>query len=173
MLQECCTKSFFFREPIVQPSAFVGDVVVCGTCAQTCCIPSSLKPRTALTPVVCACASIPDHECLFDERASKAADQLTGAVAVQAKFALQQAASQSAEAQLAGGQQQMTARINSHCRAVLEYEQPEWQAKAREVIPMVKLLSKAQEVIASGESTCGLKDEVINQLLHWFKHEVS
>jgi hypothetical protein len=132
-LQACCSQSFFGPEAIVQPSAFVGDAIVCFTCAKTCHKRESLKPRVSQTPVVCGCAAIPNHTCVYAARSSTAADLLTGMLNLQAKMALASAAAQSAQAQLAAGQAQMQARINAHARAIMDYENKDWQDAARKV----------------------------------------
>jgi hypothetical protein len=63
---------------------------------------------------------------------------------VQARGALASAAGQQLDAHLSKGKADMQARINSYIRAVIEYEDPVWQAKAREVIPLATLQERAQ-----------------------------
>ena len=169
-LQACCTRSFFGPEAIIQPSAFVGDAVVCFTCAKTCHKRESLKPRVSQTAVVCGCAAIPNHTCVYAARSTVAADLLTGMLNLQAKMALASSATQSAAAQQAAGQAQMQARINAHARAIMDYENPQWQDAARKLIPLQELIGLAQKAIQSGEGTAGPRDELLNQLLIWFKH---
>ena len=169
----CCSRSFFGTEAIVQPSATAhGSIAVCYACAQTCHLPTDIKPRPTTAPMVCACANENEagRECIFAVRSKSAADQLHGQVKAQTQAALAHAAVQMNESMLAQGKAQMQARIGAHIRAVLEYENPEWQAQARALIPLEKLQTAAAKAIAEG-SALDPRDQLMEQLLHWFKHE--
>jgi hypothetical protein len=175
-LQSCCSRSFFGDLPLIQPSGFVvkdgsDPIPVCMSCAQTCHTPQVLKPRVVLKPFVCACTSIGDgRECVYSLRSTVAKDLLHGVVADEARSALAQVARFTIDAQLAQGKQQMQNRIMAHSRAVLEYEDPSWQKAALEKIPVEELKAKAANARESGESTLSPSDELMNQLLQWFKH---
>lgn len=169
----CCSRSFFGTEAIVQPSGVAhGSTNVCYACAQTCHLASDVKPRPTTAPMVCACANENDagRECIFAVRSRSAADQLHGQVKAQTQAALAHAALQMNESMLAQGKAQMQARIGAHIRAVLEYENPDWQAQARALIPLERLQSAAAKAIAEG-STLDPRDQLMEQLLQWFKHE--
>ena len=168
-LQGCCSRSFFGTESQVQPGAKAGDKSICFACAQTCHLPRDLKPRPSTSAFVCACAE--DHECIFAARSLAAADLLVGLARDQASVALRNAAVQMQEQQLAQGRAEMAARIDMHIKAALEYENPQWQAEARAVIPIDRLRSQAAAAIADGTSQLASEDELMEQLLRWFKHE--
>jgi len=172
-LDGCCSRSFFGKEALVQPSAFVGSTAVCYACAATCHLPTELKPRVSVAPFVCGCADIAGRECIFGVRAVAAADLLTGGVAQQVRATIAAASAKINEQALAQGKQQMQARIGSHIRAVLEYEQPDWQAAALRVIPVATLEERARKAREpDGDSTAlAPRDALMWQLLKWFKFE--
>jgi hypothetical protein len=176
-LDGCCSRSFFGSEALVQPAAFATaagtSTPICYACAGTCHLPNELKPRVSLGPFVCGCAEIPGRECIFAVRALAAADLLAGNMATQVRSMMSAAASKINEQALAQGQNMMQARIGSHIRAVLEYEQPDWQAAALRVIPLDKLQERAQKAMQPGgdSTTLAPRDALMWQLLVWFKHE--
>jgi len=176
-LDGCCSRSFFGSEALVQPAAVATtsgtSTPICYACAGTCHLPNELKPRVSLGPFVCGCAEIPGRECIFAVRALAAADLLAGNMATQVRSMMSAAASRINEQALAQGQNMMQARIGSHIRAVLEYEQPDWQAAALRVIPLDKLQERAQKAMQPGgdSTTLAPRDALMWQLLVWFKHE--
>jgi len=81
------------------------------------------------------------------------------------------AARQMIDSQLSKGKEDVQRRITSQIREVMTYENPLWQEEARKVIPIERLQRRAQELISSGESKLDIRDELMNQLLSWFKGE--
>ena len=67
--------------------------------------------------------------------------------------------------------QSMTSRMSSNARHVLLYEDPDTQAKAREVIPIQELEAEAREAAGPEASAALVRDKLHAALLAWFKHK--
>lgn len=61
-------------------------------------------------------------------------------------------------------------RIEAYSTNIEEYEFEDWQEAAKAVIPIDKLIERANKALAEAP-TLSYKDELLKQLLAWFKHE--
>src|SRR5438105_945954 len=97
---------------------------LCIICFFVCCYFSSeLKPRLSRAPFLCGCLDRTGL-CMYSPRSRISADYLipNSSVYFQAKEALTKASEQQLNMQLSSGKSTFQARINSHMKAILEYE---------------------------------------------------
>jgi peptide-N4-(N-acetyl-beta-glucosaminyl)asparagine amidase len=196
-MMESCTR-IYGASPIEQPRFLYSDrgkdISVCGACAVMCKSDSSgavscpLAPATAAggalalrTRFTCDCASA-GSGCLFAPRYDAERSVLStpagqAVLAELAAAAARQAGSQGM-AQLqalaatgahgdAGG---MLGRITAMCHAVRRYEDQALLARARAVIPVAKLVQRAQDN-RDADKRPTFDDELLRQLAIWFKTE--
>jgi len=66
-------------------------------------------------------------------------------------------------------------RIEAYSANIEEYEYADWQEAAKAVIPLEKLIERANAALAGqpkdSATPLSYKDELLKQLLAWFKHE--
>eukprot|EP00475_Leptophrys_vorax_P030636 TRINITY_DN4604_c0_g1_i2.p1 TRINITY_DN4604_c0_g1~~TRINITY_DN4604_c0_g1_i2.p1 ORF type:complete len:491 (-),score=123.26 TRINITY_DN4604_c0_g1_i2:112-1584(-) len=114
----------------------------------------------------CCCAELPGF-CLFQERVSSKAEILQGKLLTVMKTILKanmdKQVSQIHPAQIS----QMQNRLIGHQKQFYDFESVENQAKALSIIPLDVLEKRAQE----NENPLPGRDELLRQLLHWFKRE--
>eukprot|EP01083_Nonionella_stella_P208875 757684_1 len=76
----------------------------------------------------------------------------------------------SSGAQLSAGMRQMMSRIATYEESAMIYDSEEVQAQALACIPLDELTNKAEDSVASNSAgTTNLREELIKQLLSWFK----
>eukprot|EP00741_Cyanophora_paradoxa_P021066 tig00021332_g20334.t1 len=186
-VRNCCSRIFFGKREILQP-VFVlrGGDRVCQACATTCQSASGqVAASEEATPFFCRCPQL-GGLCLFAERVDTQVGKVAGRLGdlmladLQQSHAAQAAAVRQAKAQLLGRQQEgnkerFMQRLLGAVEMTKQYEDPAMQRKALEAIPRAELERRADEAIAArareGQAGRGRRDEIVCQLMHWFKHE--
>eukprot|EP01116_Phalansterium_solitarium_P017534 TRINITY_DN4347_c0_g1_i2.p1 TRINITY_DN4347_c0_g1~~TRINITY_DN4347_c0_g1_i2.p1 ORF type:complete len:454 (+),score=131.93 TRINITY_DN4347_c0_g1_i2:185-1546(+) len=180
----CCSR-VFVPEPVVQPAfSYLDQHPLCYACATTCQLPGSVKSAVKRTPsgltaFACACAQIPGKSCLFAERLGSTGDRASGELkaliigSLSAEASSQAAQIDALEAQNKlreqdTGRKELVASIENQSRHVLMYEDSALQQKARGVIPIEVLRERAR---TNPEPRPSERDELMVQLLRWFKQE--
>eukprot|EP00698_Gefionella_okellyi_P025547 TRINITY_DN9402_c0_g1_i2.p1 TRINITY_DN9402_c0_g1~~TRINITY_DN9402_c0_g1_i2.p1 ORF type:complete len:627 (-),score=102.53 TRINITY_DN9402_c0_g1_i2:482-2362(-) len=171
-LQGCCTR-IFLKTATIQPAFTVNNQTICAGCAESCHLPESVKPNAAAMlqerPFICECASVVGSlcgECLFSARVIPEAELLTGAKHDFAAQALRRAAVDMVRQQAEAGRRQMLSRIMGAVQMSAQYDDPALQQEALAVIPMSELKQRAA---SNPEPLPDAQDELLRQLLHWFK----
>eukprot|EP00743_Colponemidia_sp_Colp-15_P008244 GILK01008945.1.p1 GENE.GILK01008945.1~~GILK01008945.1.p1 ORF type:complete len:877 (-),score=138.60 GILK01008945.1:98-2728(-) len=162
--QSACS-AIFISEPVAQPSFTTSsNKNVCFACGTTCHLPNSVRPRLSTEPMRCQCSQ---DMCLFEARVHSAREQAQGQLRDLMVAEMARAQQQQVYQMKMGGTQKMAARIKSNMNHMMIYEQPEVRQKALSVIPVALLEERCRIDV----NPLPGRDELLKQLLYWFKHE--
>ncbi|CEP03356.1 unnamed protein product (mitochondrion) [Plasmodiophora brassicae] len=166
--QTDCSKIWLGSTSVRQPGLRIGDTVICLACSAACKAAyvrhAAEVSSSGSDPFVCGCGT----GCLFHPRIQSQAELLVEPFLGFLRTALGQLQERQEVAVMDNRKQRMAMQIRSYFQHIPDFENPANQAKALEVIPLQKLLDRGKE---RGPDALPGRDELVFQLLFWFKHE--
>jgi hypothetical protein len=191
---EACSRNTVGPTPVVQPMRIplVSDnaLGVCIGCANFCWVSSQLSPFPVGMKGSCNCAAIKassggGQECIFcggealppshDDPEYISTKRSMRVAAEQAEDIVQQSVLgeiMKGSATAAAGVNEMMSRIRGSMSTVEGYERKDYQDEALKVIPVKLLLQRAADRFTNKKNeAASYEDQVIRELLHWFKRE--